>query len=478
MSSLFASLNTASQALDVLGQAIGVVQNNVSNASTPGFVTQTLITSARPFDPAGNLWGGVEANGVQSARNVFAEQAVWGANEQAGLSSQQASSLSSLQNFFDVSGTAGLPGALSGLYSAFSAWGSNPTDSTSRQQVITAARNLAQSIQQTAGNVEQLRSQTNDQIAGTVGSVNSLTSQIASINSEIQHGDRNDAGVQAQLYNSIEQLSNLVPISEMTASDGTATVLLGGQSPLVLGTTSNTLKLNYAVSQNPTYAGASPDAQIVNPDGQDLTSLVGQGTLGGLLNFRNTTLPSVIGDSQQQGSLNQLSQGIADTVNGLLQGGQISSGPPAVSGQALFSYSTTSPTQAASSLTLDPAISAATLAAIAPGPPAVANGIATALANLSNNPNSALSNLTFTQYYSSIAAGIGQSQATATASQQTQAQLLTQAQNMRAQLEGISLNQQAALLLQYQQSYQAAARIISTVNATIQSLLAVMQQIQ
>jgi flagellar hook-associated protein 1 FlgK len=107
----------------------------------------------------------------------------------------------------------------------------------------------------------------------------------------------------------------------------------------------------------------------------------------------------------------------------------------------------------------------------------VANGVAAQLANLSTAQNTNLNNLSFTDYYSSIASGIGQAESTASANQTTQAQLLSQAQNMRSQVEGVSLNQQASLLMQYQQSYQAAAQMISTVNTTMQSLLTVMQQV-
>ena len=479
MSSLFAGLNTASNALDVLGQAIGVVQNNVSNSSTPGYVTQTEHLTASPFDQSGTLTGGVHASGVDSARNVYAEQAVWSANEQVGLSTQQASSLDSLQNYFDVSGTTGVPAALSGVYAAFASWSANPTDNTSRQQVITAATNFAQSLNATASNVEQLRSQTDSQITGSVTQINNLTSQIASINGEIQHGGGQDAGLQTQLYNSIETLSTLAPVSVLTASDGTATVLLGGQSPLVLGNSSHALSVTHTTPQNAANPGATPDAQIVTDSGQDVTSLANQGQLGGLLSFRNTTLPSVIGDSQQQGSLNQLAQGVADRVNTILSSGEVSSGPPAVAGQNLFSYTSASPTEVASSLALDPSITASNLAAIAPGPPVVANGVATQLAGLSTSEDSAdqIDNLNYTAFYSSVASGIGQSQSTASSNQTTQGQLLTQAQNMRAQVSGVSLNQQASLLMQYQQSYQAAAQVISVINSITQSLLTTVQQI-
>ncbi|HST78338.1 MAG TPA: hypothetical protein VLN58_07600, partial [Verrucomicrobiae bacterium] len=241
MSSLFAALGTASSSLDVLQRAMGVVQNNVTNASTPGYVTQSLILNARPFDPSGNLWGGVQAGGTQSARDVFAEQSVWQANQQAGAASELASSLSSLQQQFDVSGKTGVPGALSGLYSAFSAWSTSPTDTTARQQVITAAQGVAQAFNQTASSIGQIQSQTDQQISSTVTQVNQLTKQIATMNAAIRSGSKNDGGLNAQLYNTLEQLSNLVPVNVHNESDGTVTVLLGGQLPLVIGKTANNL---------------------------------------------------------------------------------------------------------------------------------------------------------------------------------------------------------------------------------------------
>jgi flagellar hook-associated protein 1 FlgK len=479
MGSLNAALSTAAGSLDVLEQAIGTVQNNVSNASTPGYVTQTVDLTARRFDSTGDLAGGVESNGIDSSRSIFAEEAVWNANQQVGLSTQQASSLNSLQTQFDVSGTSGLPAALSSLYSAFSAWSSNPTDTTSRQQVLSAATTLAQQFNETANNVNQLSTQTNQQLSSTVTQINSLSSQIAGINGEIKNGGSTDAGAQSQLYNALESLSNLVPITVSTASDGTSTVLLAGQSPLVVGSDNYNLSVDYPADPNATYAQASPNAQLLTSDGQDVTSLASQGQLGGLLSFRNQTIPSVIGNTQQQGSLNQLAQGLADRVNTILTGGEVSAGPPAVSGTPLFSYSTASGTDVAGSLSLDSSISASTLAAISPGPPAVANGTASQLANLSTSqaPADQINGLTYTDFYSSIASSIGQQQSTASAAQQAQSQVLTQAQNLRAQTSGVSLNDQAALLLQYQQNYQAASQVISTVNTLTQDLLTVMENL-
>jgi flagellar hook-associated protein 1 len=476
MGTVFSALGTAGNALDVLQQAIGVVQNNVANASTPGYVTQTLNLVARPFDASQHVWGGVTAGSIQSARSIFAEQSVWSANTQAGLATQQSASLSALQNNFDVSGNSGITAGISGLSSAFSAWSANPTDGTARQQVLTAAQTISQAFNQTYANVQQLRSQTDQQLSSTVSQVNQFASQIAAINGEIRQSGQNDAGLQTQLYNTLEDLSNVAPIQVQMQSDGTATVLLGGQAPLVIGQTPNALQLSYTAPAGAAYPGAAPDATLLSSSGQDVTQLAAGGQLGGLLQFRNQTLPSVLGDPSQQGRLNQLAQGLADNVNQLLTGGHVSAGPPPVSGMPLFTYTAGSPTAVASTLTVNPAIGAANLAAIDPATGA-ANGIASILATLSTSQNPAyqINGLSYTDFYSSIASGIGTQAASASSAQATQSQVLTQAQNVRAQVSGVSLNDQAATLLQYQESYQASAQVISTIDRITQSLLTMFQ---
>jgi flagellar hook-associated protein 1 FlgK len=476
MGTVFSALGTAANALDVLQQAIGVVQNNVVNASTPGYVTQTLNLVAQPFDPAGELWGGVSAGSLQSARDVFAEQSVQSANTQVGLATQLSSSLSALQNNFDISGKSGVAAGVSGLSSAFSAWSANPTDSTARQQVLTAAQTLSQAFNQTAASVQQLSAQTDQQLSTTVSQVNQYAAQIASINGAIRQGGQDDQGLQTQLYNAVEQLSNLAPVQAQTQSDGTATILLGGQAPLVIGQTANALSVSYNQPASPANPGAPPDATLSISTGQDVTALATGGQLGALVQFRNQTVPSILGDSNQQGSLNQLAQGFADSVNTRLTGGQVSAGPPPVPGIALFTYTPASPTDVASTLTVNPAISSTNLAAIDPSTGS-ANGVASALAALATSQSTAyqINGLSYTDFYSSIASGIGTQAASASTAQTSQTQILTQAQNVRAQVSGVSLNAQATTLLGYQESYQALAQVISTVNLITQGLLTTFQ---
>lgn len=474
MSSLFAALSTASSSMDVLEQAMGVVQNNVTNASTPGYASQSLNFQGRLFNPGDNLWGGLSSAGLKDSRNSFAEQAVWNQNELLGSAAQSATSLSSLQSIFNVTGSSGIPGALSTLQAAFSAWSSNPNDGPSQQQVLNAAQGLSQAFNTAASGIDQLSTQTDTQIQSVVAQINALSSQIAQINNAIRQGDQNDPGLQAQLYNDLEQLSNLTSISVQTESDGTVTVTLAGQTPLVSGVTTSYLSVQFLPSTGGTNPNAPPEARILTSTGRDVTTTVSQGQIAALLDFRNVTIPSLTGDGTQQGSLNQLAQSIADQVNGLLASGETSSG---AAGIPLFTYNSGAPTSVAATLALNPAITGSQLAPVAPGPPAVANGVADQLGQLFSQQNTSLGNMTFTDFYSSLASGVGSQEANASAAQQTQSELLSQAQSARSQLEGVSLNDQAALLMQYQQGYEAAAQMISVINSTMQYLMQTMQQL-
>src|SRR5579884_457256 len=411
MSNLTSALVNASGAMDAMEQAMAVIQNNVVNASTPGYVTQTLALNALPFNPSQDLWGGVEAGAVVSSRNGYAEENVWNQNTLLGSAAQQASGLSALENLFSISGQDGIPSALSSLYSAFSAWSANPQSVTAQQQVLSAAQTVAQAFNQSSNSVAQLQQRTGEQLQTTVDQINQLTSQIAGFNNQIRTGARNDAGLETQLYNSLESLSGLANVQVQKESDGTVSVLMNGQVPLVLGTTAEPLAVNYPSVQGATYPAGSAHAAILAA-GNDVTQQVTGGQLGGLLAFRNTTLPSVIGDQTQQGTLNQVAQAVADRVNQLLESGQTPSGS---AGTALFSYDAASPTAVAQTLALVPNFTVSQLAPVAPGPPPVANGIASQLAALAtpSDPADMLNGQSYTDFYGSIATGIGNQAASA-----------------------------------------------------------------
>lgn len=455
------SFGLASSAMDAIQQALDAVQNNIVNASTPGYAAEQVSFSAQSFDVQQGLAGGVEVS-LSSTRDLYLEQAVRAENSALGSVQQQDPLLSSLQSAFSVSGDSGVPGTLSGFASSFSTLAASPNSPSALAGVIQAASTLAQAFNQTAAQISEVSSEAVGQANSTVSQINSLTTQIASLNTQIQGGAQNDSGVQSDLSNTLQTLSGLANISVNHASDGSVSVLLDGQTPLVIGQTANALSIP--------QPNSGSNLQVLDQEGNDVTAQTSQGQLGGLLQVQNQAIP------QYLGQLNQLAQRFADRVNTILSSGQVSAGPPPVQGTALFTY--TSAATAAATLAVNPLITPDKIATIDPGPPASSNGIALELGNITNptNSNDMIDGQSYTSFYGQLAGEAGEASSQNSANLAAQQDLTTQAQSQLSQASGVSLNDQAAQLMSLQQAYQATAKIMTVLETISQTAINIIPQ--
>jgi flagellar hook-associated protein 1 FlgK len=207
---------------------------------------------------------------------------------------------------------------------------------------------------------------------------------------------------------------------------------------------------------------------VFDANNQDITSAITQGQVGGLLNARST-IASLIGDAANPG-LNQLASAVADRVNGLLTSGQTSDG---TAGVPIFKYDPANP---AGTLQVDSTVTPDQLAPVDPVSQ-VSNGIALRLANLASPQNAAdeLNGLSYTQFYGNIAATVGAAVSNAQSNQSTQEGIVTQARDLRQQSSGVSLDEEAIKMLQFQQSYTAAAKMVSILDQLSQTVINMIQ---
>ena len=468
MSNLLASLVSSAGALQAYAQVLETSQNNVSNASTPGYAKQSVNLYALPFDPEAGITGGVAAGKVVSARDEFSEQAVRQQTSGLGYQQQLVDSLTAVQSNFDISGNQGIPLALNNLFTSFSAWGATPGNEAARQTVVQSATDLAQAFQQASTNASAQASDAEQQIGQTVTQVNQLVAQIESYNVIAMKGGNNDSGLSSNMHAAVEQLSSLVEVTATFQSDGTVNLMLNGETPLLLG------DQTYAISSSlyqpqvppPTNVNGPANVRIQAYDGTDITAQTTGSQLGALLHLRNQILPSYIGDGYQAGDLNVMAKQFADRVNGLLTSGNISDGPPAVPGVPLFTYDATNATNTAASLSVDPTVTPDQLAAISPGPPEVSNGVPLALSALSSPVEDAdkINGVSYSQFFGQLAGRVGSALNDATNIQEVQQSLLSQAKDLRQQYQGVSLDEEATTLMQFQRAYQATSKFLTVLD--------------
>ena len=97
------------------------------------------------------------------------------------------------------------------------------------------------------------------------------------------------------------------------------------------------------------------------------------------------------------------------------------------------------------------------------------NGNLLSLIALQNQP--LVNGQTPTDYYANLIDQIGSDAANATAEQQASSQTLQQLQNQQGAVSGVSLDEEAANLINYQRAYEAAARVVSVVDEMTSSLM-------
>ncbi|HEV3334069.1 MAG TPA: hypothetical protein VG096_23945 [Bryobacteraceae bacterium] len=99
MANILATLLSSANTLDAYSKVLQVTQDNVANASTPGFAKQNLPLEAMQMDLEAGTTGGVTTGQVQSARDEFSEQAVRTQNTGLGFQQQAAAGLTSANRF-------------------------------------------------------------------------------------------------------------------------------------------------------------------------------------------------------------------------------------------------------------------------------------------------------------------------------------------------------------------------------------------
>ena len=448
MGSLNMAMWIAAQALEVDQGAMNVTSNNIANASTPGYSREVVdLTEQTPVE-SGNLTVGTGVNlqNIQSVRNQVLSLLIAGQTTQQSGAQTQLSGLQQVESLFSDP-TQGIGANLTAFFNSISQLSTNPTDPAQRQSVITAAENLVSSFNQAAQSLGTVQQSLNQSVSQSVNQINSLSQQIAKINAQVgqlQQLGKDPGTLLDQENQLINQLSQLTNVNEIQTENG-LTLTTGNGTALVVGNQSFALQL-----------GNGPNGmQDVFSQGQDITSTIQGGNLGGAIQVRDQDIPNILGQ------LNTLAGDFATSFNAAQAQGFDLNGNP---GQALFSFNANGAASSLSLTTTDPNA----IAASSDGTPGSDGNIANLMA-VESQPLA--SGQTPTESYANIVATSGnlasQAQADLTASTTS----LNQLNDQLGAISGVSINEETTNLLNYQNAFSAAARIVTTVDQMTTTVL-------
>jgi flagellar hook-associated protein 1 len=419
----FTGLQTALSGLEAAQAAITTTGENIANANTVGYTRQTVQTAATtpltiPGQGGGSQVGtGVTITDISRIRNQFLDVQYRAQNSATSNANSNASELGQVQTALNEPSDSGLQSVMGKFWSAWSSLASAPTNPAAQQAVVDAGQTLTSTFNAVSQQIQTVQAQASQQYAsltGANGQVAQDAQTIATLNQQIAQATQ--AGISPntlmdQRDHALDDLSSLAQISVSTGSNGAVTVNFGdASSPLVSGTT------------------------VTWP--QTLTSAAG-GQLGSLLNMSSSTGP--IG--QYLSSLDSVANSVISSVNALQPSSPFFTG---TSAGTIAVAATASTIQTSSSST-----SGADLA--------------TAIGNLSGGAAD--------QSYAAFVGQVGSGVAAAQTSQSTQQAVLTAVSNQRQSVSGVSLDEEMTNLIQYQQAYQASARVMNAINTTLGTLI-------
>jgi flagellar hook-associated protein 1 len=463
MGSLFGALGTALSSLLANEGAIQVTANNIANANTPGYSRQQVnLTESAPLIIGSLVLGsGVSLESVQSVRDQVLELQIQQQLQDQGQVNAFAGGINQVQALFNETQGSGLQNVLSQFFASLQSLSTDPTSLTLRQAVLDAGQNLADEFNSLASGLQQAQSGLDQSVPQTVGQINQLTSQIATVNAQIaqlQPGAQTASGFIDQRNQLIEQLSNLVGVSVISANDGTVTLTTTAGTPLVVEQQSFALQ---------SQVDPSSGLQHVFAQGVDITSSLTGGELGGTLQARDQAIPAV------ETQLDNLAAGLGSAFNAQSAAGFDLSGAPG--GNFFVPFVQPSPgSNAGAAAQFGVAITDPSKIAASSDGTAGSNGNALALAALQNQP--LVDGQTVTGYYASMIGSIGSQAANALSQQQAEQLVVQQLQNQQASVSGVSLDEEAANLVQFQNAYDAAARVFSIVDQLTQTAISLGSQ--
>ncbi|MDH3474923.1 MAG: flagellar hook-associated protein FlgK [Rhodospirillales bacterium] len=325
--SLVNSLNSAVSSLQAAQAQLQVTSSNIANVNTEGYSRKTVSATSVVLDGQG---AGVSLSDI---KRTVDENLLRQIREHiATLAGKQIQNdyLTRTQNLFGtLADNSSLSHGITDLGSALEALATSPESAVARSDVVDTAWRLAEQLNRTTDQLQQMRAEVDREIGRVVGEITSLLSDIDAFNTQIVDAvaiGRSAAELQDQRDGLINDLAELIDIQYFERPSG----------EIVIATTSGrTLLDSVAVTLSHTPA-AQLAASATYQNGisgigygaaaTDITTEIRDGRLAGLIALRDETLVDL------QAEIDRLAETLRDQLNALHNDGTAFPPPTSLTG--------------------------------------------------------------------------------------------------------------------------------------------------
>ncbi len=488
--SLGSSYDGALAGLSASSAQIALVSRNIANQSNPnasrkianivtvnGLPTVAFISRASNTAVLGSLLSANAANGEQSAIST---------------------ALTQLQTTLGTSGdSSNSPVALLGQFTdALQTYAASPQNTAAAQSAVVAAQNLASGLNSASATVQNVRNQANSDIASSVKTINDLLTQFGQLNSAVVDGTAAGADVTDQMDQRdsvLQQLSTQIGITTISRANNDIAIYTDSGVTL-FDRTARAVTFAPTASLTPGTLGNAVYADGVPITNQGSSLSIHSGALVGLVQVRDNLAVTY------QSQLDEIARGLITDFQETDQSGSSTPAPPqaglftdgvdltvppagvAVPGLAssIKVASSVDPTTGNPSLLRDGGISTNGGGSVyVYNTDTSQTGYSTRLNQLISNLSQSLAfdpsagastNANVTDFASSSASWLGAQVNQATAAASSSAALQSNATTALSNATGVNLDTEMSNMLALEQSYQASAKLLNSINTLYTAL--------
>jgi flagellar hook-associated protein 1 len=484
--SSFNGIHTMRTGLDAARRALDVVGQNVANANTAGYTRREVsFVSADPTHVIKTPGRGISESIVVRYRDQFLDKQFRARAGAQGFYGAYGSQLAQVEQVVGDLAEGGMRTALDRFFTAWDTLAQRPSDPTAKRGVVTAAEDFVNMARSAFGDMANMRTQIDETVRAKVDQVNSAASQVADLNKAImqaQVGGQPANDLLDQRDRLLDALSKLAGTTSVEHSDGSVTVHLGSL-PIVDKSVFWGVKASAALEPDadadPTLTSYQQSLTTYTFDSTTNPGVPAQfagGEIGGLLKARDTAIP------QYMKYLDTMVRSFATEVNTIHMrpdtSGNALTAPVAIFtdasgasplGATWLDIAVNPAIQQDSALVLagdpgwDPVTSTQTLPVTSDGRRALDMARLRDKALLTGGPVGSRQ-VTAAEFLRTISTTLGMEVQHAQQMGVSADLQVAQVEKQRQSVSGVSLDEEMAKMIQFQQTYNAAARVMTTMD--------------
>lgn len=486
--------NTAYRGMAAAQTAMSVINNNISNAATPGYSRQRVeLATTYPLGlpingKIGYLGQGPEITGITRAHDNYLDKQIQIQSSRYKLHDTRANLLSQLEGIMGEPQGAGISQAMNDFFDKAQALSVGPNVSANRTAFMQSANNLMNMFQDVGDQLNDLR----NNITGTVGAptsfanslmgitatdINTKLSNIADLNREINSLTVNGSQPNDLLDKRdvlMKELAEKINVDVTYADNNQISIRLG--SNVLVNGSQLVNTLNVVANTNVATQYSQPAlVQLVN-GGTDVTSTITGGELGAYITMGGAGSATLTTPRSLLVELDDLFNEIATQVN-TLQGAGIQldgTGTTAGTDDRIYNFTAT-PDLALFGWSINNNImNDTTLIAAGQGGGVGDGRQALEIAQLKNQTFAGIANQSFESYFNNTISDMGVSSQGEQRFAENFASIIEQYTQRQQSIQGVNVEEEMVNLLKFQRGFEASSRALRAMDETIQGILSLL----